>query len=304
MSLVEAAVGAGFDERLGRDARRADPRAGRRAPALHPSAPRIRGRRTPDPGRRRSLHARLAEIVPTAEERARHLALATVEPDDEIAAILEEAARTAHARGAPAAAAELAEQALRLTPATSPDDALRRVLVAADLHTAPATATEQSHLLEQGAQAAAPGNERATVLARLAGVAGTPADGRGALPGSARGGRGDDALQATIHLRLAALMRFSDGFERGIEHSRLAVRAAARVDDVALRCRALAAYGLMQFEAGRGDTRRGDGGGALARAALPEWPLDDGPTSVLGHQLWWSADVERARVLFEEVRAP
>ncbi len=65
---------------------------------------------------RRSLHTRLATVVPTAEERARHLALATTEPDGEIAATLEDAARSAQARGAPATAAELAEHAFRLTP--------------------------------------------------------------------------------------------------------------------------------------------------------------------------------------------
>ena len=47
-------------------------------------------------------------------------------------------------------------------------------------------------------------------------------------------------------------MRFSDGVERGIEHGELAVRAAARVGDAELRCRALAAYGLMHFNGGRG----------------------------------------------------
>ena len=68
------------------------------------------------PAQRRSLHARLAEVAPSTEERARHLALATVQPSREIAAVLEEAAESVHARGAPAAAAELAELAVRLTP--------------------------------------------------------------------------------------------------------------------------------------------------------------------------------------------
>lgn len=86
------------------------------------------------PARRRSLHARLALLVPTGEERARHLALASTEPSREVAAALEDAARTAHARGAPAAAAELSEQALRMTPAADVDDARRRQLIAANRH--------------------------------------------------------------------------------------------------------------------------------------------------------------------------
>ena len=50
------------------------------------------------------------------EERARHLALASIEPDAEVAAVLDDAAARAHARGAPETAAELAQEAARLTP--------------------------------------------------------------------------------------------------------------------------------------------------------------------------------------------
>ena len=49
---------------------------------------------------RRALHARLAEVAPTQEERARHLAIATVRPDREVATIIEEAVHAARARGA------------------------------------------------------------------------------------------------------------------------------------------------------------------------------------------------------------
>jgi tetratricopeptide (TPR) repeat protein len=120
------------------------------------------------PASRRSLHARLAEVAPGAEERARHLALATAEPDRHVASVLEEAARAAHVRGAPASAAELAEQALRLTPATSPNDALRRLLVVAEMHSRAGDTSRATDLLERALVTAAPGNERAAVLAQLA----------------------------------------------------------------------------------------------------------------------------------------
>ena len=45
------------------------------------------------PAAQRETHARLAEIVPDPEQRARHLALATTRPDEPTAAALEEAAR-------------------------------------------------------------------------------------------------------------------------------------------------------------------------------------------------------------------
>jgi DNA-binding NarL/FixJ family response regulator len=63
---------------------------------------------------RRRLHGRLAEVAEKNEERARHLALASTETDESRATKVHEAARDVAARGAPAAAAELVEHALRL----------------------------------------------------------------------------------------------------------------------------------------------------------------------------------------------
>jgi DNA-binding NarL/FixJ family response regulator len=78
--------------------------------------------------RRRALHERLAAIVEDPEERARHLALCTTEPDPAIAAQLEDAARGAATRGAQQAAAELFAASRRLTPPQRTDDAARRAL--------------------------------------------------------------------------------------------------------------------------------------------------------------------------------
>ena len=67
-------------------------------------------------GERRELHRDLAGVVPEAELRTRHLALAAAQPDAELAAGVAAAAASAARRGAPQAAVELAEHALRLTP--------------------------------------------------------------------------------------------------------------------------------------------------------------------------------------------
>src|SRR5207253_7128142 len=53
-----------------------------------------------DPGRRRSLHRRLAELVGDAEQRARHLALGADGPSAVVADELEIASATAASRGA------------------------------------------------------------------------------------------------------------------------------------------------------------------------------------------------------------
>ena len=253
------------------------------------------------PARRRSLHAQLARVVPTAEERARHLALATAEPSGEIAAALEDAALAAHARGAPATAAELAEQALRLTPETRPDDARRRLLITADMHYRAGDTDRANALLEQALAAAAPGNERATVLVHLAGGLASPQQAIAVYRDALSNAEGDDMLEATIHLRLASLMAFAEGVERGMEHGELAVRAASHVGDAALRCRALGAYGLMHFNTGRGIPSAEMEEALSLERSLTEWPLEDGPTWAYGWQLLWSADFDRARVLLHEV---
>jgi DNA-binding CsgD family transcriptional regulator/Tfp pilus assembly protein PilF len=157
-------------------------------------------------------------------------------------------------------------------------------------------------MLSAARAAATPGVERATIVARLAGVQSSYPDAV-ALYRQALSEAGDDAaLQATIHLSLASLMRFTDGIERGVEHADLAVRAAARVGDPALRCRALAAYGLMYFAAGRGIPSAEMEAAVSLERSLAEWPLAEGPTLGLAHQLWWSADVDRARALCQEIQ--
>ena len=109
----------------------------------------------------------LAELVDDPEERARHLALAADGPTRTVAAALVAARpRRAAARGAPDAAAELLEQARRLTPADGAErgggaDRGRRAAPRGGRRGARAT------LLEEVLAEAPPGGERAYALARL-----------------------------------------------------------------------------------------------------------------------------------------
>ncbi len=83
------------------------------------------------PSARRTLHARLAAISDELERRARHLALAAVAPEPDVALLLDEAAAHARARGSPETAARLAEQALRLTPSAHAEEREERCLAVA-----------------------------------------------------------------------------------------------------------------------------------------------------------------------------
>lgn len=83
---------------------------------------------------RRGAHRALAGVAPTAEERARHLALASEPPDEDVARVLDGAAHAAIARGSPASAAELSELAAGFTAGERVDDHRRRLCDTADFH--------------------------------------------------------------------------------------------------------------------------------------------------------------------------
>jgi DNA-binding NarL/FixJ family response regulator len=78
--------------------------------------------------RRRRLHERLAAVVADSEERARHLALGTTGPDEDVAAEIERAAARAARRGAPQAAADLLAASARLTAGERTEELTRRRL--------------------------------------------------------------------------------------------------------------------------------------------------------------------------------
>jgi DNA-binding CsgD family transcriptional regulator len=260
------------------------------------------------PAERRSLHARLASLVPGREERARHLALATPEPNREVASVVEEAAENVHTRGAAAAAAELAELALRLTPPGDVDDIRRRVVDCAERLREAGDGSRAITLLEQALASARPGPERAAVLARLAYTVADRVDPRKGVDLYRRAlveAQGNPALEAEIHLNLADYVRTTEDRNQALTHAELAVEAASRAGDAALRCRALATFGFSHFWNGRGIPReRMEEALALERSLLAEqWPVSDGPTLVLTYQLVWSDQLDRARRLLEEWRA-
>lgn len=250
---------------------------------------------------RRALHARLAEVAPTREERARHLAAATVRPDRRVASRIEEAARAAHARGAPLAAAELADEAHRLTPRTALVDKRRRLLYAADRYYVAADIERATALLERARDEDGPGRERAVVLIQLGRMSGNPRAAVDLLDEALADAAGDDALVAEIHLMLAGIIRFVENIEQGLEHAKLAVVAAARTGDAAIHCRALASYGLLHFNAGRGIPETEMEQALGLERSLPQWPLEEGPAVIFAYQLVWTSDVDRARDLAREL---
>ena len=182
------------------------------------------------PSRRRELHARLAVVVGGEEERASHLALATEGEDATVAAELEQAARLARARGAPATAAGLAEHARRLTPREHPADLLRRTMEAAGFHYEAGDAALGRALLEEAVASAPPGPRRAEAIKRLARAHAFEADLRVAATLYRRAiDEADDSgsTRADAEAGLAvALMRMLVDLPAALEHARRASQLA------------------------------------------------------------------------------
>jgi DNA-binding CsgD family transcriptional regulator len=195
---------------------------------------------------RRSVHERIAAVVEDPVLRARHLALSTAVPDAVVAGALDDAAIVAADRGASAVAAELAEQALRLTPPAQREERHRRALAAARAHHAAGEWTRArtiaTDLLAEAAIASVRG-EALVLLAELESVTDAIALLEEALlEASAR-----PALQADIRCRLAWATRFR---KRSAEHVRAALELAEQLDDDLLRARARAVATILGWFAG------------------------------------------------------
>ena len=79
------------------------------------------------------MHRRAADLVEDHDERMRHLASGAEGPDPAVADALEEAARRADLRGALATAANLSDEARKLTPPDQVEARRRRTVQAGDL---------------------------------------------------------------------------------------------------------------------------------------------------------------------------
>jgi DNA-binding CsgD family transcriptional regulator len=199
------------------------------------------GRATLD--RRRQVHDRLAQVVTDPEGRARHLSRTAMGPDESIARALEGGAAAAVQRGAPEVAAELAEDAARLTPSDAVDEGHRRLMIAAE-HLAVSGDISRADELLAGIAAALPdGPLRAEVLTRrahlalvLADLAGAEALLREAIPMTAD----DRRLQIKIHNGLAGIGYLSwRGWRRARLHMFEALAQAHQLGDPGLELQML-----------------------------------------------------------------
>jgi DNA-binding CsgD family transcriptional regulator len=247
---------------------------------------------------RRRAHGRLAEIVDDPLERARHLALASEDPDDAIAAAVEDAAVLAISRGAPITAAELGEHALRLTPPGAHADLHRRGIELARAHLAAANvprARALAHLLTQRPH----GPRRAEALVLFSEIE-VEARAQIELLEEALCEAADDLrLQALIHQRLGWAAGSTEGPRVAEGHAQAVLDLGEQLGDDGLRAAALGTFAGARFIAGkRGAQRLAAEAYALAAAAAdPRQRLSAGMS--LASTLVWSARLDQARALLE-----
>jgi DNA-binding CsgD family transcriptional regulator len=222
---------------------------------------------------RRRAHGLLGALVVDPLARARHLALAAVAPDSEVARDLDAAAALASARAAPIAAAELAEHALRLTPHVDDERAHRRTVAAARAQLAAGDLPRAVALARELAAHAVHGPWRAESLLLLADV---EDGGGGFMRGASRHDMarwhavlrealdeagGEPALQARIHGRLCRSALYTKDTDAAERHARASLELADALGDAAASARALGELATVRSFAAEPDAL------ALAEAA-------------------------------------
>ena len=208
-----------------------------------------------DPSQRRDMHRRLGRLVRDPEERARHLAETATGRNEAVAVALEKGAATARSRGAPAAAAELSDQAARLTPLADAAAARRRRSDAGYYHFESGDSRQALAMLEEVVGQLSAGAERAEVLIRLGRVHSYSDDLQAAtsLFLQAAEEAGDDSLTRARALEGAATQLFRERrqLESAVGYAKRAAALAGELGDEALVGEALSSQLLAEATLGR-----------------------------------------------------
>jgi DNA-binding CsgD family transcriptional regulator len=253
-----------------------------------------------DPLRRREIHARLAELLDDPEARAWQLAASVEQPDESVAAALEEAAAHARARGAPRPAALLLNRASLLTPSERHDDLVRRAVDGAYLHFEAGDSVRATTALAELIDTLPAGPERAQAMLAL---------GRTQIyEGSDEAAElfrevietegADPETLARAHEGLASWHWYGlrlHGLDEAVAHAEVALSLAVELDDDALAADILMVYLGAEALLGRGTaSATADRALALQDVVSDRRLLDQPLTAVAEYWIWTDA-CERAR---------
>ena len=264
------------------------------ASAVYESAPRAA---------RRRVHDELARRVTDPEARALHVAIAARGPDSETAAVVEEGAAHARARGGWASAATLFERAMALTPADRRGDGHRRGVLAAAHHVHAGDRRRAQAIVEGllGTDIAPePRADALRVISELHLDAGHVREARESLEEAATLGA-DPRRTAEIEMGLGYIASNEADWVRAAGHARRALEAAERAGDGGAVAEALASVVMYDHLVGRGVDW-----GALERAVSLEnrsrlVPIRSRPSIIDASVRLYTGDHAAARRRFDEM---
>jgi DNA-binding CsgD family transcriptional regulator len=250
------------------------------------------------PGRRRDVHRALAAVADDPERGARHLAAATSAPDGEVAELLERSAAVVHFRGAPTAAADLLDEALRLTPARATHQWARIARQAASAHAEAGHWDSVGGLVRRAQERLGASTDRAAILTAAAEMG----PGNEGLMRQAVLEAAEPSVRVRALLGLSEQMAMSGRFGEAVRTAQEAEIAARHSGDVGLLGVALTRLGALACI----DSRPG-AIADLRKAGEIEKKLGGLPTSVFhaprtyeAFVLAFGSDPGRARELLRE----
>jgi DNA-binding CsgD family transcriptional regulator len=256
--------------------------------------------------RRRELHRRAGEMASDPEQRARHVALGAEHPDPAVARQLDQAAARAASRGAPDAAAELAELAATHTPEAASEARMERFLKGAHFHFDAGDLARAEALAQEVLGSSTPTRLRARALQLAAQLCARRSNFSEAsmLASAALEAAGDDQrLRAGIELDLVYCAVSLGDIAAAQPHARGAVTDAEAAGESGMLADALAVLTMAEFLSGRGlDHAR------LSRALELEDPLGASafimrPRVIHGMLQLWSGELDGALRALEAVYA-
>ena len=180
---------------------------------------------------RRMVHRELADLVQDPEERARHLALTSPEPNEALAAALDDASARVARRGATDLAATFAQRALEFTPQGEHNATFRRATAAGVHALAAGDRSRARTLFERAVADAPPGPGRAEALRWLAELSTPLGHGLALCDRALLDASTDAAVASRIHRTRAAIAYFLGDVPAAEHHAGLGVELAKRSGD-------------------------------------------------------------------------
>jgi DNA-binding NarL/FixJ family response regulator len=249
--------------------------------------------------KRRELHRLLAAVMDDEEEQAQHLALGAEAPDRDLADTLERTAGVAARRGAHESAAQLLQDAARLTPLDQPDVQRARIVASAEHRFTSGEVARARDILSEVLPRLARGPLRARCRLQLAVIAGDEPGAAMELLEAALADAGeDDPLRVQIETELTFVAAGVGQLASARAYAESAVQTAERVGDPELVARALGEFLLTSVTTG--EPLRED---VVARlAAIEDFPGTSTyyqPATAAALARNWAGDFKGARAGLE-----